>query len=174
MLASFQSLPIALQTTILGLTGIVAGFSLFRVWRLLDNMAWIRAAATARTRSASQGYIELSGHAQAIPGPPTVAPLSRRDCLWYEFTTSGFARDVFTLIPRETGHSDAIFHLEDTSGRCIIDPDGARVFAAHRDIWFGDTHRPEMRSFGWKLEWMGWLHRRMQYREQRIEAGDRL
>ncbi len=169
-----HSLPPELQAATLVLLGLAGAFGLYQTWRLLDNIAWIRAAATARARSASQGYVELSGQAQSIPGPPIIAPLSRRDCLWYEFVTSGFARDVFSLIPREHGCSDSIFHLEDRSGRCIIDPDGAQVFAEHRETWFGDTQRPEMRSFGWKLEWMGWLHRRMQYREQRIEAGDRL
>lgn len=174
MRAFVHSLPPELQATILVLLALVAGFSVYRLWQLLDNIAWIRAAATARARSASQGYVELFGQAQTIPGPPIIAPLSRRDCLWYEFVSAGFARDVFTLIPHEAGRSDAIFHLEDRSGRCIIDPDGAQVIAAHRDTWFGDTQRPEMRSFGWKLEWMGWLYRRMQYREQRIEAGDQL
>ncbi len=142
--------------------------------RQLEMLSWIQAAASARCRSASQGYVELTGVAREIPGPPIVAPLSRRDCVWYQFQTSGRAHDDSALILRESGRSEALFHLEDQSGRCIIDPDGATVLAPHNETWFGDTRRPTLKSFGWKLEWMGWLSRGMRYHEQRIEAGDRL
>ena len=170
----FQSLSPELQSAALVLLALIAVISLYRFWVQLDTLSFMHTAATSKARSASQGYVELSGVAQPLPGPSVVAPLSRKDCLWYEFVASGFASDVFTLIPREKGRSDAIFYLEDESGHCIIDPDGARITAAHRDTWFGDTQRPELKSFGWKLEWMGWLHHRMQYREQRIEPGDQL
>ena len=151
--------------------GIVA---LQRFRRALEMLSWIQAAASARCRSASQGYVELTGTARNIPGPPIVAPLSRRDCVWYAFQTSGRAQDDTAPISRESGRSDALFHLEDASGRCIIDPEGATVYPPHDETWFGDTRRPTLRSFGWKLEWMGWLFRGMRYHEQRIEAGDRL
>jgi hypothetical protein len=151
--------------------GIVA---LQRLHRTLETLSWIQAAASARCRSASQGYVELTGTARNIPGPPIVAPLSRRDCVWYAYQSRGQARDDDGLIWRESGRSDALFHLEDASGRCIIDPDGATIYAPHDETWFGDTRRPTLPSFGWKLEWMGWLFRGMYYHERRIEAGDRL
>jgi hypothetical protein len=174
MSALFQSLPAAAQWAVFGVTLLLSLLSLLHFWRNIDALSFMRTAATSRARSASQGYVELSGRAQLLPGPPIVAPLSRKDCIWYEYQTSGFAVDTRTIIPHEKGRSDAIFYLEDASGRCIIDPDGARVIAGHRERWFGDTHRPELKSFGWKLEWMGWLHHRMQYLEQRIEPGDEL
>ena len=168
-----QALPPAAQWLLLGIVAALTLLALRLFWRSLDQLVWVRVAARARARSASQGLVELSGHARAIPGPPIVAPLSRRDCVWYAFQSSGIAADDGYRHVRESGRSDAIFHLEDASGRCIVDPDGATVLAPRSETWFGDTRRPTIRSFGWKLEWLGML-RGMRYHEQRIEAGDRL
>ena len=40
---------------------------------------------TSRVASAAQGYVELYGHAQMLPGEPVVSRLSRRRCCWYSY-----------------------------------------------------------------------------------------
>ena len=51
---------------------------------------WRRARAledtpASRIRSASQGYVEFSGHARALPGEPVVSPLTGRRCVWWQY-----------------------------------------------------------------------------------------
>ena len=85
---------------------------------------------TALIRSASQGYIELQGHADLLDGDPIIAPLSLRTCVWYRhkveeknrtYSGSGSRSNWHTV---DSGISDSLFCLVDPTGRCAVDPDG--------------------------------------------------
>lgn len=108
--------------------------------RLLDDLP------TSKVRSAAQGYVELEGWARMMPGEPIYAPLSGQPCAWYSYRIEHRARDSEgrdrgwrTL---ESDRSNAIFHLDDGTGCCIIDPEGADVTPAIRLRWRGYTARP--------------------------------
>ncbi len=100
---------------------------------------------TSKLRSAAQGYIEVQGWAQMMPGEPIYAPLSGMPCVWYSYKveetgdSSGGGRGWTTL---ESGVSDAIFYLVDQTGKCVIDPDGAEVTPSVKVRWRGNTRRP--------------------------------
>lgn len=146
----------------------------FRRFRLLHDLP------RSRIRSAAQGYIELSGTARMMPGEPLIAPLSGRPCAWYRFTVEQRGRDpdderVFAAWSGiESGRSDGIFHLDDGTERCIVDPDGAEVIPSVSLRWRGRYARP--RSYPRRPGKFGALFSRGPYRysEDRIEDGDRI
>lgn len=42
--------------------------------------------ATSKIRSASQGYVELKGSGEFMPGDDILSPFSGNRCLWYQCT----------------------------------------------------------------------------------------
>lgn len=146
------------------------GWFLHRV----KHLHLVTATPTAKIRSAPQGYIEIKGRAMKMPGPDIIAPLSRQDCVWFAFRVLGHSQDQTLSTGLERGSSDALFWVEDETGRCIIDPDGAKVEPSQLDRWYGDTQRPEIKAFGWMYDWFGRFHHRVEYLERRIHSGDEL
>jgi hypothetical protein len=152
-----------------GAFGFARGFRWWRWARLIED------TPTSRVRSAAQGYVELVGTGRSMPGAPVVAPLSRRPCTWWRYTVERRTRDSkgrvkWRVVSR--GSSDALFLLEDDTGRCIVDPDGAEVLPQVTDTWYGSTPLPEagppqhrgFRGFG----------NDYRYRESRMRDGDAL
>ena len=45
----------------------------------------------------------------------------------------------------DSGTSETPFILDDGTGQCLVDPRGAEVFPAAKDVWYGDTPWPEVR-----------------------------
>ncbi|MBI2803100.1 MAG: hypothetical protein HYX63_23005 [Gammaproteobacteria bacterium] len=111
--------------------------------RLIEN------TATSKIRSATQGYVELQGYAKLIDGEPILADLSRMACVWYRYTVERKERTTNARGQTETrwrtleqGRSDALFYVEDETGRCVIDPDGATVTPSIKHQWYGMTMTP--------------------------------
>ncbi|MFP4161832.1 MAG: GIDE domain-containing protein [Ectothiorhodospira sp.] len=128
---------------------------------------------TARIRSAAQGPVELSGRAALLPGPPIVAPLSGTPCAWYEYRVERRQRGGQGSTRWKTLHggcSGELFALEDDTGRCVVDPEGARVFTPHKERWYGQ--RPNPRAPAALAERFG--GERHRYMERRIHPGDPL
>lgn len=149
--------------------GFARGFRWWRWARLIED------TPTSRVKSAAQGYVELVGTGRMMPGPQVIAPLSKRPCTWWSFTIERRSRNRKGNTEWKTvnrGASDSLFQLEDGSGRCIIDPDGAEVLPGVRDTWYGDSSLPASgpparRSF---LSARG----EYRYREARMHDGDAL
>ena len=125
---------------LLGLWLLYLGFSLLQRSRLISDMP------TSKIRSAAQGYVELEGFARMMPGEPVHAPLSGLSCAWYRYVVEhqekdrdGRSSEWRTI---DSGVSDAIFHLQDDTGRCIVDPDGATITPSTKMCWRGQTRRP--------------------------------
>lgn len=99
-------------------------------------------------RSAAQGYVRLQGRARMLPGEPVIAPLSGKPCVWFRFKVEQNAHDPeydrwFGSWQRvEQGSSDAIFALDDATGRCVVDPDGAEIVPSTVIVWRGREPRP--------------------------------
>ena len=116
-----------------------ASFRYLRHARLMEDIP------TSRVRSAPQGYVELSGIAKLMDGPPIACPLSGIHCLWWRFTVEKHVRSNKRSYWKniETGTSEDLFYLEDPTGRCVIDPDGARVIHSRKRVWHGHSPRPD-------------------------------
>ncbi len=145
--------------------GFYSGFTWWRWARLIED------TPTSRIRSAAQGYVELQGVARLMGGEPIVAPLSRRACAWWSYRVDERVQDGNRRRWRRvaSGVSEHIFLIEDNSGTCVVDPDGAEVLPSVRDSWYGDTPHPvagppATRGF------VGFGNR-YRYRESRLDAG---
>lgn len=146
--------------------GGVQFFRLQRRRRLMEDMP------TARIRSAAQGYVELIGQALP-PDVPLRAPLTGSLCAWYRFRVErrkGEGGNSGWEVEQQ-GVSDAQFWLDDGSGRCIVDPEGAEVRARDKRTWVGAAPQFVPESPGAVL-WSGDAEHR--YTEELILPGDRL
>jgi len=99
---------------------------------------WRRARAfddtpTSKVASAAQGYTELLGIGKPLAGSPLLAALSQLPCLWYRYRIEHRRDNKWEH--EESGESDASFILDDGTGQCVVDPEGAEVVPARRDRW---------------------------------------
>ncbi|MBP7712811.1 MAG: hypothetical protein KA217_10195 [Gammaproteobacteria bacterium] len=158
---------------------LVAGISLwalFAAFRALKRARVVEDVPTSRLRSAAQGYVELSGTAELLPGTPVLSPLSGRACAWYRYRVDVRERDSrsgsreWRMV--ENGVSDALFRLVDETGECVVDPDGADVTPALNQTWYGIERvpgGPPPRESALSL-----FSGRYRYREELIRPGDPL
>jgi hypothetical protein len=110
---------------------LVALVSLVSWVATMRRAAWINDTPTSRIDSAGQGMVELVGvgefHKGDVSGGPRWAPPS----LWYRYRIrERDARGHWRTI--NSGTSSDTFVLRDSSGYCVIDPDGAEVITSHR------------------------------------------
>lgn len=141
----------------------VGSFMFLHQTRLMENMP------TSRLRSAAQGYLELEGIARLMEGPPIIAPLTKARCVWWRFQVEEKKRrgksDSWVTIAR--GTSTDSFELNDGTGKCVVDPDGARVIPNHRNRWYGSSETPSTTPHmgsGWLRAMFG----KYRYTEERM------
>ena len=127
---------------------IAVGFALmalllYRSYRIHQRYRFISDTPTSRIASAAQGYVELKGLGELMPGSRITSPFSRAGCVWYQCIVE--KRDDihdnhendWVMVSNET--SDQLFHLQDTSGACVIDPEGAVVMPSQQLVWYGQS-----------------------------------
>jgi len=111
---------------------------LFAALRMFHRARLIEDMPTSKIRSCPQGYVELFGTAKWMEGPEIYAPLSGQPCVWYSFTVEEYARhskQKWRYV--DGGVSDQLFLLEDETGSCVIDPEGAEVTPTSSQTWTG-------------------------------------
>lgn len=113
--------------------GGIALISLFAWIATLRRYRLISATPTSRIASAAQGYVELIGRAQAH-GDPILGKFSLLPCLWYRYKVER-KNHKNAWRTESSGQSDAPFCLDDGSGTCVIDPQGAEIITQHQDTW---------------------------------------
>lgn len=148
------------------LAAFLFSFYFLRRARLLEDVP------TSRIRSAAQGYTELDGIARLLDGPTIAGPLTGLPCVWWEYkieekvtTGSGKNRRTHwrTLVFRM---SECLFAIDDDTGVCVIDPDGASVITTISDRWHGRHSR-------WSGPppapgWGRWIGGRYRFTERRL------
>jgi hypothetical protein len=95
---------------------------------------WIENVATSRIASAAQGYVELSGRVDQHPGELLPARLSQTPCVWYRYQIEKKDSGGDWRV-EEYGSSDQTFLMDDGSGACVVDPDGAEITTSHKRTW---------------------------------------
>lgn len=122
--------------------GGAAALRSFRRARLLED------TPTSRIRSAAQGYVEIGGNARLLPGTRNVAPLTQRPCVWWRYRISKRTERGSGKSRRSqwqtvaSGTSTVPFVIDDGTGECIVQPDGAEVIPTESTAWYGDTPWP--------------------------------
>ncbi len=116
-------------------------YLLYRTWAAFRRYRFISGTATSKIRSASQGYVELKGVGEFMPGDELTSPFTGSRCLWYQCTVEQKQKigksTTWTNISDEI--SDNLFHLLDGTGECIIDPEDAHVVAEFNQTWYGHS-----------------------------------
>ena len=130
---------------------------------------------TSKIRSAAQGYAEFYGVLVASEQPALLGPLTQTSCLWWrykieEYKSNGKNRSWRVL---ESGSSDAWLQLQDSTGNCLIDPRGAEVRPATRQVWQGNQRHPLGSA---KSAWAALFSagKRYRYTEERLHVGQPL
>ncbi len=121
-------------TGILTALVVLIGSSLYGWGHAVRYARLIVDTPTARIASAAQGYTELYGRGRPLDGVPLRSPVNGLPVLWYRVVThergaDGKWRHV------ATAESDASFLLDDGSGVCAVDPEGAEMLVRRRDVF---------------------------------------
>lgn len=120
------------------LFGFAAAFYFFMRKRIMED------TPTSKIRSAAQGYVEIDGTGNLLEGPPITGPITGKTCTWYSYKIEehrrGNKNSSWSTVDK--GVSEELFLIVDETGECIIDPDGASVTPAEKDVWYGATARP--------------------------------
>ena len=123
--------------------GLMCLVSLFAWTSTFRRRRTIADTPTSRIVSAAQGYVELSGQGRGLDDPQLLAPLSYRPCLWYRYQIEERNHNEKWQTV-DQGESDVAFILEDGSGRCVVDVEGAEILTRHKQTWLeGDYRRTE-------------------------------
>lgn len=117
--------------------GIIALLALFAWVSVLRHARAITDTPTSSVASAAQGYVELLGQGRPLGGELLRAPLNNLPCLWYRFKVER-KRDEKWVTER-SGESTDSFLLDDGSGVCVVDPEGAEVLPRSSDVWYPET-----------------------------------
>lgn len=119
--------------------GLVALLALL-AWRAaLRRHHAIHDTPTSKIASAAQGFVELHGRGKALEGLPLLAPLNNLPCLWYRYKIE--RRDDNKWVREEHGTSTASFLIDDGTGECVVDPEGAEVSTQRTDTWTEGNRR---------------------------------
>lgn len=94
---------------------------------------------TSRVASAAQGYVELFGHSELLPGAPVVSKLSGLPCCWYRYYVERRSGDKWERV--DSGISEEYFLLVDDTGQCVVAPEGAEVLTARKETWTQGDYR---------------------------------
>ena len=124
----------------LACVALMAAISLVAWLSTLRRRRAIADTPTSRIASAAQGYVELRGTGRPLDEPPLLSHLTSLPCLWYRYQVeekSG-SEKWHTV---SSGESDVALILEDGSGRCLIDVDGAEILTRHKESWARDDRR---------------------------------
>lgn len=124
------------------ITASISVFCFFQMTRRLRQARVIENVPTSKIRSAAQGYVELIGQTKLMDGPVIISPLTSRTCVWYSYKIEekvmrhqgdGKWQSHWKCV--EQKRSEELFLLEDETGQCVIDPDGADVIPSNKKVW---------------------------------------
>lgn len=125
---------------------LIAALSVVGWVAALNRRRAIADTPTSRIASAAQGYVELCGRGKGLDFPPLLSHLTALPCLWYRYQveekTSGGKWHIVSH-----GESEVAFIIDDGSGRCVVDVEGAEIVTRHKETWT----RGGKRNTEWKL-----------------------
>jgi hypothetical protein len=129
MIGVYVHTPMAWRASL----SLIALLSLLAWASVLRRMRAFTDTPTSQVASAAQGYVELRGHGKRLDGLPVLAPLTNLPCLWYRYYVLRRSGDKW--VTDSSGESDASFLIDDGSGVCVVDPEGAEIVPARCDKW---------------------------------------
>ncbi len=176
-------------TILLVILAIISAASLYGIFRFFHRSRFIDDTPTSKIRSAHQGFVELEGVGRLMKGTPIISPLSKKQCLWYNYKIEHQVRES-DIGPRDShahsktswetvdsGISDNLFLLADDTGICVVDPEGATITPSFSKTWYGprDYQVTDSSSIDGVLALVGVTGKNnYRYTEKRIDVGEAL
>lgn len=111
-----------------------AWLAAFRRYRQIHDLP------TSKVASAAQGYVELFGRSDLIPGEPLASKLTGLPCCWFRYYVERKGSDDKWHY-EDSGASIHHFLLVDDTGQCVISPDGAEVISNRKQTWTQGDYR---------------------------------
>ncbi|GHU17763.1 hypothetical protein FACS189475_02110 [Betaproteobacteria bacterium] len=118
---------------------LMAFISLFAWMSTMRRRRAITDTPTSRIASAAQGYVELFGVGLPIDDPPLFSRKTRQPCLWYRYQKEEKTDKDWAMV--ESQESEVSFIIDDGSGRCVIDVEGAEILSRHKETWIQADYR---------------------------------
>jgi hypothetical protein len=128
------------QTAWFWCLGSMAFISLPAWYSTLYRLRIISGTPTSRIGSAAQGYVELIGRGKAY-GVPMLSRYSLLPCLWCRYRLERRGSDTKGWQTEESGVNSAPFIIDDGTGKCVVDPQGAEILTRHKDSWMKGDYR---------------------------------
>lgn len=160
---------------LIAVAGVLTAFAWFGAVSCYRRARLIKDTPTARIRSAPQGHVEITGHAQPHEGRVLSAPLSKKPCVWYRYeirkkvsqpSVGPKGLKVRHSWKRIEGEASTLpFIVDDGTGTCVVHPNGADTMVDTEDTWYGSSHYPTSGPRGTWMDHFG----RYRYHEERIE-----
>jgi hypothetical protein len=97
--------------------------------------------------TAAQGYVEIAGRGEMPDGAPYTSKLSNLPCVWFKYEIHEKSSDDKWSL-QDSGASDEPFIINDASGQCVVDPEGAEVICSRERTWTEGN----MRYVEWLLQ----------------------
>lgn len=95
---------------------------------------------TSRVASAAQGYVELFGRAELLPGGNLASSRTGLPCCWRRYRIDRkTSNDKWEHV--DSGESNDHFLLVDDTGQCVISPEGAEILTENKNIWMEGSYR---------------------------------
>ncbi len=145
--------------------GFIFAFVFFRRARIIED------TPTSKIRSAAQGYVELAGRGELMEGESIIAPLTTTPCTWYRYKVEKINDRHSRVVT--SGTSEELFVLVGSTGRCVIDPEGAAVTCKTKKVWYESSY-PSQRNSHKGGRFLGRLGGRYRYTEERMHPGEPL
>ena len=113
----------------------------FAAWILsFRRLQAMSGTPTSRIVSAAQGYVELVGRGLSPPDFRVVSKLTGLPCVWFRYRIEERTSDN-KWKHVESGRSTESFLLDDGTGVCLVDPEGAEVLPQRKDVWTQGAYR---------------------------------
>ncbi|MEK6876968.1 MAG: hypothetical protein AABX63_06110, partial [Nanoarchaeota archaeon] len=111
--------PVSVLVLIIAAFVFYKGFEIFRLKQLIES------TPTSKIRSAAMGLVEV--HGKAVTLNPIRAPLSGKDCLYWQVHFRGITKaakgnDAPRFLPIGEYTSDSGFYIQDDTGQILVDP----------------------------------------------------
>jgi hypothetical protein len=93
----------------------------------------IRDTATSTAGGAALGYVELLGQAQSAAQHVLRSQIRKRNCVWYRYLIEQRVGGAWVV--QSGAASEDCFLLRDSTGDCVVDPEGAEIIPRNRRVW---------------------------------------
>jgi hypothetical protein len=134
---AFQAEDAAVWPYALSAMSIVSFFAWMAAYRRYRH---IHDLPTSKVASAAQGYVELVGRSERLPGSTLVSTRTGLPCCWYRYHIERrTSNDKWERV--DSGESDEHFLLVDDTGQCVISPEGAEVLTDRKETWTQGDYR---------------------------------